>query len=189
MSEEGYRRAYLRRSRRQKGESVSPDLAGAPSAGALSTRRAWDSLMRRAVESREKAVPPRQKVSTLRSRAPSSDEVKVDALPAIGILDHVGRLFPVFSRMAYSFPDHRGASEMDPTLKALALYTSATQNALVILAKCLMNNGALKPGQFSAALKSTFNEGQADWQRLDYQYFRSLAALLDEAEKRDRLSR
>jgi hypothetical protein len=46
-----------------------------------------------------------------------------------------------------------------------------------------MNNGALKPGQFSGALKQTFNEPDADWERLDYCYFRTLANLLDEAEE------
>jgi hypothetical protein len=49
-----------------------------------------------------------------------------------------------------------------------------------------MNNGALKPGQFSQALKDTFNASEADWNRLDYDYFQSLAKMLDEAEVRDR---
>jgi hypothetical protein len=67
-----------------------------------------------------------------------------------------------------------------------ALYASATTSAFVILAKCLLNNGALKPGQFPAALKSTFNEAEADWQRLDYQFLQQLATAIDEAEIRDR---
>jgi hypothetical protein len=36
---------------------------------------------------------------------------------------------------------------MDPAaLGMAAVYASITQNAFVILTKCLMNNGALKPG-------------------------------------------
>ena len=42
---------------------------------------------------------------------------------------------------------------MDKTVEVIALYASATQNALVTLSKCLMENGALKPGQFSSANK------------------------------------
>lgn len=76
---------------------------------------------------------------------------------------------------------------LTPEMKALALYASATQNALVIMAKCLMNNGALRPGQFSNALKATFNEPEADWKRLDYCFFQDLAKMLDEAETRDRI--
>jgi hypothetical protein len=75
---------------------------------------------------------------------------------------------------------------MEPALEAVALYAGATKTALVILAKCLMNNGALKPGQFANALKSTFNEAEADWQRLDYQYLQQLATMLEDAETRDR---
>jgi hypothetical protein len=74
---------------------------------------------------------------------------------------------------------------MSHELQAVALFASATQNALVILAKCLMNNGALKPGQFPNALKSTFNEPEADWTRLDYQYLQQLTKMLEEAEARD----
>jgi hypothetical protein len=75
---------------------------------------------------------------------------------------------------------------LTPEMKALALHASATQNAFVILAKCLMNNGALKPGQFPKALKETFNEPDADWSRLGYHYFQQLATMLEEAEMRDR---
>ena len=75
---------------------------------------------------------------------------------------------------------------MTPELQALALYASATQNALVILAKCMMKNGALTPGQFPAALKTTFNEADADFDRLDYQYLRQLAKMLEDAEILDR---
>ena len=74
---------------------------------------------------------------------------------------------------------------MDPQLLAVAtLYAGATQNAFVVLAKCLVDNGALKPGQFSSAIKSTFNE--ADRRGLDYQFFQRLAQMLDEAETRDK---
>jgi hypothetical protein len=75
---------------------------------------------------------------------------------------------------------------LSPEMKALALLSSATQNAFVILAKCLMNNRALKPGQFPKALKDTFNEPDADWSRLDYHFFQHLAKLLEDAEIRDR---
>jgi membrane-bound lytic murein transglycosylase len=68
---------------------------------------------------------------------------------------------------------------MDPQLLAVAtLYAGATQNAFVVLAKCLVDNGALKPGQFSSAIKSTFNE--ADRRGLDYQFSQRLAQMLDE---------
>jgi len=77
--------------------------------------------------------------------------------------------------------------ELTPEMKALAHATSAAQNAFVILAKCLMNNGALKPGQFSAALKQTFSEAEADWSRLDYVFLQQLAKMLEDAEERDRL--
>jgi hypothetical protein len=76
--------------------------------------------------------------------------------------------------------------DLTPEMKALALYSSATQNAFVILAKCLMNNGALKPGQFPKALKDSFNAPDADWSRLDYHFIQQLAKMLDEAEIRDR---
>jgi hypothetical protein len=74
---------------------------------------------------------------------------------------------------------------MDPT-EIAALYASATQTAFVILTKCLLNNGALQPGQFAQALKSTFNEAEADWQRLDYQYLQRLAKMIEDAESRGR---
>ncbi len=72
-------------------------------------------------------------------------------------------------------------------MKALAHHANATQVALVVMAKCLMNNGALRPGQFSNALKTTFNEPDADWARLDYQFLQELAKMMDEAETRDRI--
>jgi hypothetical protein len=46
-----------------------------------------------------------------------------------------------------------GARAMDRTVEVIAFYASATQNALVTLSKCLMDDGALKPGQFSSAIK------------------------------------
>ena len=74
---------------------------------------------------------------------------------------------------------------MDPAaLAAGAAYAGATQNAFVVLVKCLMDNGALKPGQFSTAIKASLNAVEA--QRLDYQYFQGLARMLDEAETRDK---
>jgi hypothetical protein len=77
---------------------------------------------------------------------------------------------------------------MDPSLGVAMLYANATQNAFVVLAKCLLNNGALKQGQFSSAIKSALNP-EADSQRPDYQYFQSLARMLDEAETRDNKSK
>jgi hypothetical protein len=67
----------------------------------------------------------------------------------------------------------------DP-LDAIALKNNAMLCAFVILAKCLTNNGALRPGQFSDALKSTFNHPDAKWDRLDYEMLHRLAALLDQ---------
>jgi hypothetical protein len=73
---------------------------------------------------------------------------------------------------------------MDKTVEVIALYASATQNALVTLSKCLMENGALKPGQFSSAIKATLNEAEVDPERPDYHYLQVLAAMLDGAEAR-----
>jgi hypothetical protein len=77
-------------------------------------------------------------------------------------------------------------NNLSPEMMALAYNASATQNALVILAKCLMNNGALKPGQYQNAIKATFNEPDADWTRLDYVFLQHLAQMLEDAEVRDR---
>ena len=73
---------------------------------------------------------------------------------------------------------------MDKTVEVIALYASATQNAFVILSKCLMNNGALQPGQFSSAIKATLNEAEIDRQRPDYHYLQVLAEMLDGAGAR-----
>jgi hypothetical protein len=70
--------------------------------------------------------------------------------------------------------------------KKLAFIASASQNAFVALVKCLMKNGALKPGQFPAALKETFAEPDADSSRLDYQYLQILAELMQKVEGEDR---
>jgi membrane-bound lytic murein transglycosylase len=71
---------------------------------------------------------------------------------------------------------------MDPAaLGIAAAYASTTQNAFVILTKCLVNNGALQPGQVSSAIKAKLNEAE-NRRALDYQYFQQLAAMLDEAE-------
>ena len=59
---------------------------------------------------------------------------------------------------------------MKDAFEAIAYSNNATHQALAVLTKCLVNNGALKPGQFSSALKDTFNEPDADWSRLDYQF-------------------
>jgi hypothetical protein len=63
---------------------------------------------------------------------------------------------------------------------------NAMTQALASLNKCLLNNQSLKPGQFSGAIKQTFNETEADWSRLDYQFLMNLAKVLDEAEANDR---
>jgi hypothetical protein len=76
---------------------------------------------------------------------------------------------------------------LTPEMKALAHYANGMQVALVVMANCLMNNGALRPGQFSNALKATFNEPDADWSRLDYWFLQQLAKMMDEAETRDRI--
>jgi hypothetical protein len=74
---------------------------------------------------------------------------------------------------------------MDPAaLGMAAVYASITQNAFVILTKCLMNNGALKPGQFSSAIKAKLNEVE-NRRSLDYQYLQQLTAMLDESELRE----
>ena len=75
---------------------------------------------------------------------------------------------------------------MTPEIQALALHVSATKTAITILVKCLMNNGALRPGQFPSALKSTFNEADADWNRPDYEFLRQLAHEIEIAEHNDR---
>ena len=75
----------------------------------------------------------------------------------------------------------------DKQLEALSLRMTATQQAFASLNKCLLNNGALRPGQFSGAVKETFNAAEADWGRLDYQYLQLLAKLLDDTEAKDRL--
>jgi len=78
--------------------------------------------------------------------------------------------------------------EMSDHWQALALVMNATQQALASLNKCLLNNGALRPGQFSGAIKETFNHADANWTRFDYQYLQLLAKLLDETEAKDRRS-
>jgi hypothetical protein len=76
---------------------------------------------------------------------------------------------------------------MNPELQLITYHANAIQNSFVILAKCLINNGALKPSQFPAALKATFNEPDADFDRPDYQFFLRLAKLLEDGESNDRL--
>ena len=50
----------------------------------------------------------------------------------------------------------------------IGLTNNAVLQAFAILNNCLLNNGALKPGQFSTAIKSSFNDPGADWNRPDY---------------------
>ncbi len=67
--------------------------------------------------------------------------------------------------------------------------TNAVVHAFVILDKCLLNNGALKPGQFSSGLKDTFNHPEADWGLFDYSVLQMIAKELDAAEIRDKRAR
>ena len=70
---------------------------------------------------------------------------------------------------------------MDPAaLAAATVYANAPQNAFVVLVKCLMDNGALKLGQFSTAIKSLLSE--ANQQHFDYQFFQGLSRMLDETK-------
>jgi hypothetical protein len=68
---------------------------------------------------------------------------------------------------------------MKDPLEAIALSNNATLVALVELVKCLTKNGALAPGQFSNALKTTFNHPEAVYERLDYELLRLLITQLD----------
>ena len=63
---------------------------------------------------------------------------------------------------------------------------NAFVQAFVTLDMCLLNNGALKPGEFSEALKDTFNHPGADLDSLDCMALQILAKQIDEAEARDR---
>ena len=71
---------------------------------------------------------------------------------------------------------------MDKHAELTAYLANATQNAFACLMKCLLNNGALKPDQFTNAIKATFNAPDADWGRPDYMFLRELARTLEEAE-------
>ena len=68
---------------------------------------------------------------------------------------------------------------MDPGFGVAMVYAGATQHAFAILAQCLVDNGVLKPGQFSAAIRAVLSKAGADPNKLDYQYFEQLARLLD----------
>ena len=74
----------------------------------------------------------------------------------------------------------------DKTQRIVGNVTNAMVNAFSILHKCLLNTGALKQGQFSEALKGTFNYPEADWDRLDYVVLRVLAKEIERAERDDR---
>jgi hypothetical protein len=75
---------------------------------------------------------------------------------------------------------------LSPEDQAIAHLANATLNAFVILNKCLLNNGSLRVGQFSNALKETVNYPGAESNRLDYTHMRMLAEMLDRAEAEDR---
>jgi hypothetical protein len=76
--------------------------------------------------------------------------------------------------------------DTEKTLETVSRIANGLSQALVSLNKCLLNNGALKPGQFAASLKGSFNHPDADWERLDYVILRQLAKELEESEIRDR---
>jgi hypothetical protein len=75
---------------------------------------------------------------------------------------------------------------MKDAFEAIAYSNNATHQALAILTKCLLNNGALRPGQFSSALKAALNEPDAQWDRLDHTFLQLLANLIGEAESSGR---
>jgi hypothetical protein len=74
----------------------------------------------------------------------------------------------------------------EKTQRIVGNLSNAMVNIFSILHKCLLNSGALKPGQFSEALKGTFNHPDADWERFDYAIFQLLAKEIDRAERDDR---
>ncbi len=65
------------------------------------------------------------------------------------------------------------------TQQAIALATIGTSTALVILANCLKNNGALDPEQFEDGLRRTINARGVDPDRLDYQVLQQILAQLE----------
>ena len=78
---------------------------------------------------------------------------------------------------------------MKDAFEAIAYSNNAAHQAFAILTKCLLNNGALQPGQFSSALKATLNEPDAEWDRLDHKFLQLLANLIEDAERTGRPTR
>ena len=62
------------------------------------------------------------------------------------------------------------------TQHAISHITNGTVAAIVMLANCLKNTGALDDGQFERTLENTINAPGAESDRLDYQV---LAQILD----------
>lgn len=72
-------------------------------------------------------------------------------------------------------------------LKILSDGFNAMTQAMVILNKCLLNKGALEPGQFLAAIKETINHPDAQWDRFDYTVLQMLAKEIERSEQEDRI--
>jgi len=73
-----------------------------------------------------------------------------------------------------------------PASEEFFVLGAAFAQAFASLEKCLLNNGALKRGEFSQALKDTLNHSGADRDGADYEILQLLASQLDEAEAKDR---
>ena len=66
----------------------------------------------------------------------------------------------------------------EKTQQAIALVMSGTAVAILILANCLKNTGALDDGRFERALEKTINAPDAEADRPDYQLLARILALL-----------
>ena len=71
---------------------------------------------------------------------------------------------------------------MTDTAQMLALSNTATHTALAALTGCLLKNGGLKPGQFSAALREASELDGAARERFDYELLRLLTVIIDSQE-------
>ena len=67
------------------------------------------------------------------------------------------------------------------TQQAIALSTNGIVTAIVVLAKCLKNTGALDDDRFERGLENTINAPDAESDRLDYQV---LAHILEQLQGR-----
>lgn len=69
----------------------------------------------------------------------------------------------------------------EETQQAIALAMNGIVTAIVVLANCLKNTGALDDGRFERALEKTINAPGAESDRLDYQV---LAQILERLQGR-----